>query len=1114
MAEGLISLNTDTKLLSVEDYEKAYDSGYLTYEKYLNTGILSIVKSDIFQGSNWCLANIKKLELPNVLTINGPIFSIYTPYNLEEIIAPKLKTINRDNFILSLPNFRSIYLRDIEYINWSITNYNSHIFDNMVYLSYSKLVSIEGPVFPLNNMSKLERIYLPNLETISDSYDNYFYSNSKVSYINLPKLKNVSRIGFWDLTNLQYLLLSSIEFFPSLNNLPLLKSIEFNGIISNSSVAYSNSDTFLRGGDFSNISNISLPNIETLYACGLGFSRLTSNNITLTVPKLKRLTFFANFGNIKSITLPALTKFSNYNMLYQSNKNRALQFEIINMPNVSIVYGNSLINNDYTYYHLQNNVTLNLNNCEVIYNSAFNPTGDDFLWTRQYSYGFIIKSPKLKTIGSSAFKFCYNLNEIDLAHVSVLNEDVFCNAGGHYSSQTYSQVTYFGLTLKNSYNIKEVKRGAFAATYLNTYYLSLPNCESFDFNQAQYYAENYSEFVTKFGYALYPLYVLSGSRGYAYINEFNLPKLPNIIFDYTSMPVSFYQGRPYFLMKLFCSKRFKVDACSEIKIIDGDHGSPLAGYYDYYETYSSSTYSVTTYKSSDIKLFSTELLYIPNCETFEHIRNESLYENFPSTYDPYIRINCHKLYAPKLSNLSNFILEDCWSLETADNLNILNTINKLVYCTHTESAYSIPCISFSYSFSTPIELKYGDESRYTTITSIISLPNYYGEIYTTGTTPIIYNGSIYIGYASRINMYIGGSTNITLLNSVYDDRFINLIHYSSDSIELYLPECVSLGLRNRNITTITSEISSLTIGNFGGFYSNDKLIFPKIENVIFNISNIKFGSTVSKHQPILNLTFRLSGWSSVFNMPSLTNFSFTVQEIMNEYYDDIKLSTTYLSDNITSITLGISNFYDVRFYSTNLTYLSLSNLTYIPKGGTNTYRRSINYHTIYTYHTGFQFINLDSVSYIEEFGLALPQYSNSINFPELTNLLPYAVRLPLVTEISFPKLEYLGGDNLWECSLMTTLELPSTCSSIGHNAIPENFSILKLNYSGVVSMPDISVEYTEWDFWASRYIYHLCYPFSDVARIVQVPMSLLSDYNADSIWGSYLKSYNWFIVGF
>lgn len=1137
MAEGLISLNTDTKLLSVKDYEKAYDSGYLSYEKYLNTGLLSIVNSQTFEDSNWYLTNIKKLELPNVIAINGPLFGTYSPYNLEEIIAPRLKTINADNLSKRLYNFRKLYLEDIEYIDGTITNYNSHIFDYIEYLSYSRLISIYGNPFIWSNMTNLEKIYLPNLETISNVFTYAFADNAKVSHINLPKLKNVPELGFVNLTNLQYLLLSSIEIFPSLNNIPLLKSIELNAIISNTSSMFSKRDTFLWSGNFSNLSNISLPNIQTLYACGLGFSRLTSSLVTLMAPNLVQLTFGANFGNIKSITLPALTAFSSYNMLSQSYNDYFVQFETINMPNVSIVYSNSLlINNsgirDYSVYHT---INLNMNKCEEICEQAFNPMGLSEYWDeRERAYGITINTPKLQTIGSSAFMFCYNLDEINLAHVSVLNNDVFLGAGGHHI-QKDGITTWYTLKLKNIQNIKEIKRGAIAFTFLNTNYLSFPNCEIFDFDQV---GRSYNEIT--FGYGIHVLCPSIHDAYNKYVNEFNMPKLSSIIFDYTSMINSFYGTCPYFYMSHFCSSKFKADACSQIKIIDGDHGGPLAGYFDYYDSQGASSYIVRDYASS-IKLFCTELLYIPNCETFEHIRNENLYTNFPSTLNSYIEIMCGQLYAAKLSNLSNFILGNCYSLSTLDNANVLNTVKKLTY--YTGSDYTkIKYISFPYSFSTPIDL-IAANSQAGYITSLISLPNYYGKIntisykYTSSRYfyPVI-NGDVYIGNAQELNIFCL-SGNITLNNSI-----INIgsdIKLRATSCSIYFPECSTINeyylstsvpiqycelyASKCDLYNVYDYLKTITIGSdysFGftlnkTFSSTSVINMPNLKNINYYIENdIVVDSSATYHsQLLLNLNYS-STIKNVY-MPELETFSiiFTNPEIISNYYETIY--NRMILVNPEKVTLGFSDPLSFKItQSTDLRYLSLSKLAYINKGTTNTYRRYISEHTINVGHTNFDEINLDSISYIEEFGLALPYYSKSLNFPELKSLLSFAVRLPLMKDITFPKLEYLGGDNLWECSLITYLELPSTCSSIGHNAIPENFSILKLNYSGVVSMPDISVEYTEWDFWASRYLYHLCYPFSGVTRIVQVPTSLVSAYRSDSTWGGYLASYNWFITGF
>ena len=270
MAEALIEQHNSETYLSVDDYVKAYQNGDLQSLTYLNTGILSNVRSGLFGTSSWYMRNLKKLDMPNVKTIQGRLIGQdhYDGINIEEINADKLEFIGEQTFYgcyslttLSLPN-----VSYIESASDGYTIYNAFYgCTNLKEIYLNKCEWIGKYAFVASRSwdgcRNLETVYLPECKKI-DSWA--FYGCSKLSSITIPKVSSLGYEVFRDCSSLKELYLLGYSYIDneSLINYP------FGSIVESQKSLYFNNVSYISG-----ISNSYPQSVRMVLACDAYFPK-------------------------------------------------------------------------------------------------------------------------------------------------------------------------------------------------------------------------------------------------------------------------------------------------------------------------------------------------------------------------------------------------------------------------------------------------------------------------------------------------------------------------------------------------------------------------------------------------------------------------------------------------------------------------------------------------------------------------------------------------------------------------------------------------------------------------------------------------------------------------
>ena len=311
MGNGLIQISAFDKLLSVSDYEKAYESGYLKYESYINTGKLSKIKDTMLAGSNWSLTNLVKLDMPNVITIDGPLFSYYGCRVLN-ISAPKLENLNGSTFL------------------------ECH---NLSVLNLPKVTQIGGQAFIY--CTSLKEIYLDSLSIINNSL---FNGLQQLEYLSIPACTTISGNVFYGCTNLRNIQINRVSCMLDVDfTATQISELYLQGFsyIDNSNfriLASSDITLFLNNVKFIS-ETVSLPGIVYMNKCSYIY-----NSVYIRQPKEIYLPYCTHIGS---------------DCFYGDG---VLQY--VSIPNVSII-------NENMFASCSNLSSVNIDNCIEIKSGAF-----------------------------------------------------------------------------------------------------------------------------------------------------------------------------------------------------------------------------------------------------------------------------------------------------------------------------------------------------------------------------------------------------------------------------------------------------------------------------------------------------------------------------------------------------------------------------------------------------------------------------------------------------------------------------------------------------------------------------------------------------------------------
>lgn len=310
--------------------------------------------------------------------------------------------------------------------------------------------------------------------------------------------------------------------------------------------------------------------------------------------------------------------------------------------------------------------------------------------------------------------------------------------------------------------------------------------------------------------------------------------------------------------------------------------------------------------------------------------------------------------------------------------------------------------------------------------------------------------------------------------SLYINMYSQYVSWLTFPSKMHTLECSHV-----NIDTLYLKQSTISRFEYEGSYIN------RIE-----LPNCTY---ISSLRPI---NYYNSKWNTynIISMPNVSYIGYVADDIRcnSELYipnlDYISYSSTF---NFSSprITLGISNPDLIpRYEFDGTSYLSLSKLQYIPSGNAG---------TAYIDAVDAEIINLDSVSYISTYGLKIRKVK-SLYLPNLQTIAEnYGIQCDNadIKYISLPKIESLPASIFMNCSNLSAITLPPTCSVIGRNALPKIIGFLRLEYDGVVSMG------------AGNFAYKSnC--------IVQVPGRHLSSYISDPSWASMISNYSVNLIGY
>lgn len=1057
---GECFIDTEWPTLSIGDYETAYDSGFLTFESYINTGLLTEMSPNILVNGSLYPNRLKTLEMPNVETIGSSLFGSYT-VSVETILAPKLKEVQSVNFNQELlPSLSELYLKEIE----TIHDYaNIGPFLSETYLYYSALAYVGDSGFC--NNSTIRSLYLPEC-----SYVGYygFYNLTALNTLRLPNLTEVSAYAFYSLPSLTELYLDNLT---SINRGVFVDLLSLKSLTINASTILSS--TF-----------VDVPNLEALYLpeCtmidnGYMMSGSYPTSLYLYTPKLEYATIGLLASYTSSVNLPAISAvLSDANLFYYGMTAGFLNY--IGVENaLSVNFSTSHL---AQYIHLNNrygyatsDTVLNLQNCSTV--EALTNGCDFGIQAVSGQYGLVLKTPNLESLYSYAAYNFGNLLEIDLRNISTLEVGALNRACYGYPSVTQSGSVYNiiyngGLKLKNIGSIVSIMQGALSGTF-NASSITFSNCESFDFlgldsSRFGLYMSYYSssrcsittEDISDWDFDDPRIYTL------------NLPKLSEIIIDGNRLNTTGLTTYNYISPKSL----FKLDTCSQILFYDG-----------------SSNY----FSCGSRGIINCETLYIPECTNISYSINTDFHS------DKMI-IQANTIYAPALETMSNVIFKNTYNM-TLSNTVLSNGIN-LYYDIGQSSV-----ISISDSFTGNVVM-----SAYSSVTdtllSNIYLPNFSGEL------DFWYSNSSYMGLSSIVAITL--SDNIDKFNMLFNNSTsasIDLYGQSSisfnsgsyisrgNSVYMTFHDCVALTeIDHKEIGYVTSSSIWFSALSFYGITSQPTSL-PNLETLNWEI---QADSIYIAEDPIsvdyMNYIRYVIPCGSEAYMPNLSTINFSYPSELESYISVFHPAIRFYS-NVQSITLGFSSLYDLAWLSASdgveyvydigipetVTYLSLGNLTGIPTG-----RNALaSKHTLYL--PNVETLNISNVSYISQYGLYAA--NSYLDLPNLEYIENHGLWAPNVSYLSVPEVTSIGTNAFYSCSKLTYIDLPN-CSYIGLNALPSLATLIKLGYSSVVSMPSITLGSYN----------------SSIDRIVQVPLSLVSSYKADEMWGSILASYNWLIAGY
>ena len=1066
--------------------EKTEYNQYLSTQDYI----------DQFYGDKEGISTTKILSSPILLNTSDYLFSDFT--GLQYINFPNLSTISHKAFAGCI-NLKEANIQNVTYVD-------SYAFKdclNLKILSLPSCISMKESAF--EGCNSLEELYLPEFSNyVSTSYDDHHFvikdlSNLKtlnlnkltsgLKLINLPKLEDVS------LDNLIKFHWSGYPNYRGyIENLPKLSSLTLSKLKRLDSLTF---------GSLPNLEMLILPECISIYN-NVFYGELPSSDIIFSLPKVKYINFEGN-NVFKSVILPAMVSDIDVcnNIMGITHKYLPYYIGLPNYKSMNSIFGrlqniNSSISHD---------LILDFNNLEYIQDGKYFRMNQ---YITSPEYGVILNTPILSSIPSTAFYDCNLLKEINLNNVSVLNEHTFLSCNG----------VYIGLSLKNAYNIKEVKACALYYTRLRGSILSLPNCEKFDFRQEQN-PSLYSQIVSSYYmYGIRKIYNGMGSNDTTRINNVYLPKLSEVIIESEL-------DSPYYSTILNCypeqilpRDEFRLDGCKRIKFIG------------------CSTKKFSYYSETNC---SCNLLYLPECSSIEYIKGDIDTLQF-------MQIPVHKLYAPKLS----YIL-DIRFLNTYD---ITLPWESISYISLQYWFGWVSEIDYSISFSGIISINndcYSRKDGRVFLLSKINLPNYTGKFFLDASNTGNVAASSYLSDSidflfgeniSNVKMTFHNMTspnyskdgtalnvNITALKNVinnytlFRNSFPGLGPYGARRDKFYFPNASVISY-NLSLSTLdvrsdyiggyakyTFEGNKYSYGNYDEYFLiwNNKcnlLSMPNVETIEVNIVSYYSISYISPYtKSFIDIRFNFS--VNELYAPKLRKINYNVCDELQSVFPswihcgfDVygKGASTY-----TSITLGISTLEDMcrlttyeghpsilSWYGVSMSYakyVSMSNLKYIPP--MLPIGLQLMTHTLTLQRC--EYLNIENVESISDRGLQV-DLLEQLDLPKLRYIGERGIYAKKLRIISVPKLEELGDYGFYSCSSLETLTLPSTCSKLGQNFCYNQgrLKVLELQYPGVVNIHSNQAWYS---------------------MTVRVPSAYLSAYKSHSIWGVQMSSY-WNIVAF
>ena len=1031
-----------------------------------------------------------KFGIPETSYISSPLVTKLLDYMFQDFTG--LKYLELDNCVsiqhkalANLSQLRELYLKNASYIG-------SYAFSgcrSLKYLDLPKCVSLGSEAFL--DCDSLEELNIPIWQGYS-SYTCGHYIIHDLNSLTQLSLNNVKKyIWIKNCPNLEKINLDSLDvvgnyFYPSayrgcFENLPKLEVLELPKVKTVSALAFRS---------LPNLKYLALP--ECSYIDNEIFAETVSayslpENVIFSFPKVSYINFRRN-STLKSLVLPAMSNINNLSLMEETIDCYPYYVEL---PGISIISDRIFAFYNFERSKMTHDMTLKLPNLEVV-NAA------SISITRTYTNkpnGIIWDSPNMRYLASSFFADFRMLKEINIMNLSVINSDVF-----------YYCTNNEGLTLKNTYNVKEVKAGAFCSARIKGNTLNLPNCEIFDFRQYCSYGHN------SYHYSL-SIYNEGASNAWiSYrLDSIYLPALSELIVDASLEGTSYnYNCHPE---QIFPQKEFKLDTCKRIRFLD-----------------CSSKY-ITEWGDKDTSCIS---LYAPQCSTIEYIRTNSSGTNL-------MPLPFHHVNAPNLTSLVNIRFINTYDLsiplEGMSDVNLEFWLGWVSNIKYNKSFGGIISITSSY-------ISRNDGRSF--ILSNVDLSNYYGKFifdmssanissYLSNTINFLFGENMEQVQMTFCNIYSpdynSNSTkmhiNITTLKSIIDNNTLFRNYYpwghgsyglSKRIDKIYAPNAskISYNLSMNGATFYSYGIifGNLTPNIFSSYSYDyqqfliwndwvDSLSLPNLETIDLNIVSCSSVSIMSSVYPSY-VDVHLNFMTDEFYAPKLSKLNFNVlDESLASYMPNLvhigfsmigKLGTATCK----SLTLGIHNLEDLcvlqryeydstvlSYYGASLPqvkYLSLSNLKYIP-GMSRTYLQVM---TETLMLPECEELNINNVEYISQCGLGVYKLK-MLELPNLRYLGKSAINGPSLSFISLPKLEWCDDYAFYSKNDLSMIILPSTCSRIGNYFWGSKLTLLELQYPGVV------------DLGSQQLWYH--------SMIVRVPMAYLQSYKDHSIWNysSYIQ---------